>query len=84
MRETRIAARGSSIIAGERMPTLGEVLHWAHGRTKVVIEIKQGPIFYPNVEQFTWCRAMTLRHARRGAGNIVRSPQYAPREGASA
>jgi len=37
--------------AGERIPTLREVLQWAHGRTKVVIEIKQGPIFYPNVEQ---------------------------------
>jgi glycerophosphoryl diester phosphodiesterase len=37
--------------AGERIPTLREVLEWAHGRTKVVIEIKQGPIFYPNVEK---------------------------------
>jgi glycerophosphoryl diester phosphodiesterase len=37
--------------AGERIPTLREVLDWARGRTKVVIEIKQGPIFYPNVEQ---------------------------------
>ncbi len=36
--------------ASERIPLLDEVLDWAHGRTKVVIEIKQGPIFYPNVE----------------------------------
>lgn len=35
----------------ERIPTLMEVLEWARGRTKVVIEIKQGPIFYPNVEE---------------------------------
>lgn len=32
-----------------RVPTLNEILDWAHGRTKVVIEIKQGPIFYPNI-----------------------------------
>src|SRR3712207_4357995 len=35
--------------ADERVPLLDEVLDWARGRTKVVIEIKQGPIFYPNV-----------------------------------
>lgn len=35
----------------ERIPTLREVLGWARGRTKVVIEIKQGPIFYPHVEE---------------------------------
>jgi glycerophosphoryl diester phosphodiesterase len=34
-----------------RIPTLIEVLDWARGRTKVVIEIKQGPIFYPNIEE---------------------------------
>lgn len=37
--------------AGERIPTLRDVLAWARGRTKVVIEIKQGPIFYPHVEE---------------------------------
>ena len=35
----------------ERIPTLDEVLRWANGRTKVVIEIKQGPIFYPQIEE---------------------------------
>lgn len=35
----------------ERIPTLIEVLSWARGRTRVVIEIKQGPIFYPHVEE---------------------------------
>ena len=34
-----------------RVPTLREVLTWAKGRTKVVIEIKNGPIFYPNIER---------------------------------
>lgn len=34
-----------------RVPTFREVLEWARGRTKVVIEIKQGPIFYPQIEE---------------------------------
>lgn len=34
-----------------RIPTLGEVLEWARGRTKILIEIKQGPIFYPSIEE---------------------------------
>ena len=34
-----------------RVPTLREVLTWAKGRTKVVIEIKNGPIFYPDIEK---------------------------------
>lgn len=33
-----------------RVPTLREVLGWAKGRTKVVVEIKNGPIFYPQIE----------------------------------
>ncbi len=36
--------------ADERVPLLDEVLDWARGRTKVVIEIKQGPIFYSQIE----------------------------------
>ena len=35
--------------AGQRVPTLGEVLAWARGRIKVVIEIKQGPVLHPEV-----------------------------------
>src|SRR3712207_1869075 len=35
----------------ERVPTLDEVLDWARRRTPVVIEIKQGPVFYPGVEE---------------------------------
>lgn len=34
-----------------RVPTFREVLEWARGRTKIVIEIKQGPIFYPHIEE---------------------------------
>lgn len=34
-----------------RIPTLHEILAWAKGRTKVVIEIKQGPIFYDTIEE---------------------------------
>ena len=37
--------------SGARIPTLLEVLEWAHNRTKVVIEIKQGPIFYQGIEE---------------------------------
>lgn len=34
-----------------RISTLREVLHWARGRVPVVIEIKNGPIFYPDIEK---------------------------------
>jgi glycerophosphoryl diester phosphodiesterase len=37
--------------SNERIPLLDDVLSWAHGRTKVVIEVKQGPIFYPNIAE---------------------------------
>lgn len=36
---------------GQRVPIFRDVMHWAKGRTRVIIEIKQGPIFYPNVEE---------------------------------
>ncbi len=37
--------------AGERIPTLAEVLEWAKGKVSLVIEIKNGPIFYPGIEE---------------------------------
>jgi len=37
--------------ASARVPALREVLAWARGRTKVVIEIKLGPVWYPNIEE---------------------------------
>src|ERR1700716_3247045 len=38
--------------AGQRIPTLEEVLAWAHSRGTIVdIEIKNGPIFYRGIEE---------------------------------
>ena len=36
---------------GERIPTLAEVLTWAHGRTELVVEIKGDPHPQPGVEE---------------------------------
>jgi len=36
--------------AGQRIPTLDEVLAWARGRTYLAIEIKNGPVFYEQIE----------------------------------
>ena len=35
--------------AGQRIPTLDEVLAWARGRVPIAIEIKNGPVFYPDI-----------------------------------
>jgi glycerophosphoryl diester phosphodiesterase len=40
-----------SRFAGQRIPTLGELLAWAHDRVGVAIEIKNGPIFYPGIAE---------------------------------
>ena len=62
---------------GERVPTLHEVLEWAHGRTKVVIEIKQGPIFYSNiVEQLI---AALERDGMRGEVLVISFDHYSVR-----
>ena len=37
--------------AGARIPTLVEVLTWARGRTRVAIEIKNGPVYYPDIAE---------------------------------
>ncbi|TAK36232.1 MAG: glycerophosphodiester phosphodiesterase, partial [Chloroflexota bacterium] len=37
--------------AGERIPTLGEVLDWARGRTRLIVEIKNGPVYYPGIAE---------------------------------
>lgn len=37
--------------AGQRLPTLAEVLDLARGRARVAIELKQGPVYYPGIEQ---------------------------------
>lgn len=36
--------------AGERIPTLDELLEWAKDRIPVSIEIKNGPVYYPGIE----------------------------------
>ncbi len=36
--------------AGERVPTLDDLLEWAAGRVPVAVEIKNGPIYYPQIE----------------------------------
>lgn len=37
--------------AGERIPTLAELLDWAKGRVGVALEIKNGPIWYPGIAE---------------------------------
>jgi len=39
--------------AGERIPTLTELLMWAKDRVGVAIEIKNGPIYYPGIAEKT-------------------------------
>ena len=39
--------------AGERIPTLSELLGWAKDRVAVAIEIKNGPIYYPGIAEKT-------------------------------
>jgi len=37
--------------AGERIPTLDEVLEWAKGKMAVAIEVKNGPVYYSGIEE---------------------------------
>jgi glycerophosphoryl diester phosphodiesterase len=37
--------------AGQRIPTLSELLEWARDRVGVAIEIKNGPIYYPGIAE---------------------------------
>ena len=62
---------------GERVPTLHEVLEWAHGRTKVVIEIKQGPIFYSNIVELLI--AALERDGMRGEVLVISFDHYSVR-----
>lgn len=50
VRQLNAAAKFPGGFAAQRVPTLDEVLEWAKGRVPVAIEIKGGPIHYPNVE----------------------------------
>lgn len=40
----------NSRYVGQRVPTLDELLGWASGRIAVCLEIKNGPIYYPEIE----------------------------------
>jgi glycerophosphoryl diester phosphodiesterase len=37
--------------AGERVPELSEVLAWIKGKAGLVVEVKNGPVFYAGIEQ---------------------------------
>ncbi len=37
--------------ANQKVPSLDEVLNWAKGRTRLLIEIKNGPVYYPGIEE---------------------------------
>jgi glycerophosphoryl diester phosphodiesterase len=39
--------------AGERIPTLAELLAWAKDRVGIAIEIKNGPLYYPGIAEKT-------------------------------
>ena len=51
--------------AGERIPTLDELLAWARDRVAVAVEIKNGPIYYPGIAEkiiaALYCHDMTRR-----------------------
>jgi glycerophosphoryl diester phosphodiesterase len=51
LRELDAGAWFDARFAGQRIPTLGEVLEWARNRTHLAIEIKNGPIFYEGIEE---------------------------------
>ncbi len=37
--------------AGQKVPVLDEVLHWARGKARLLIEIKNGPVYYEGIEE---------------------------------
>ncbi len=39
--------------AGTKMPLLDELLHWAKGRVPLMIELKHGPVFDPELDEKT-------------------------------
>lgn len=50
VRSLDASARSSLATAAQQVPTLDEVLDWAHGRVPVAIEVKSGPIRYAGIE----------------------------------
>lgn len=53
LRRLDAGARFDPRFAGQRIPTLDEVLAWAVGRTRLAIEIKTGPLAYAGIEART-------------------------------
>jgi len=51
IRELDAGAWFDPAFKGERVPIFKDVLAWARDRTRLVIEIKQGPIFYPRIAE---------------------------------
>jgi glycerophosphoryl diester phosphodiesterase len=53
--------------AGERIPTLAEVLDWARGRTRVVLELKQGPVYDARLPE----RVVEVIRDARAEGDVL-------------
>lgn len=70
------AWRGAQF-TGQRIPTLDEVLAWAHGRTRLAIEIKNGPYFYPDIEAKV--AALLARHAMLDQALVISFDHHALR-----
>lgn len=63
--------------AGQRIPTLDEVLAWARGRTRLAIEIKNGPNFYVRIEEKV--AALLDRHAMLDQALVISFDHHALR-----
>lgn len=70
LRELRALSAGYPAVfghafAGERVPTLGEALHFLRGRARVVIEIKRESAAPPGVDEDDGVEALTLAEVHR-------------------
>jgi glycerophosphoryl diester phosphodiesterase len=63
--------------AGQRIPTLDEVLAWARDRTYLAIEVKNGPIFYEHIEMELV--ELLARHRMRERALIISFDHHALR-----
>lgn len=51
LKDLDAGSRHDPRFAGERIPTLAELLSWARDRVGVALEIKNGPIYYPGIAE---------------------------------
>jgi len=51
IRRLDAGVRFGQAFAGQKVPILEDVLHWARGKTRLLIEIKNGPVYYEGIEQ---------------------------------